>query len=92
PGGGYHAPELRLMNGGQPSADGMIELEFVARPPEPDAPAPTNTGSMRMIAAQFIAADILGAARGVRVHAVGGATERLLGPPPETTPAQEPAG
>lgn len=66
---GFFSPELRLLNDGRPAADGMIELAFVARPPEAATMA-ADPAARRLVAALYIPAELMAAAKGVRV--VGG--------------------
>jgi hypothetical protein len=75
---GYYSPLLRLRDGGRPAADGMIELEFVARPPEATSLDSAELVARRIIAAQFIPDDIAKGARGVRVLAGGNHVEKAF--------------
>jgi hypothetical protein len=72
---GYYRPELRLIDGGRPAADGMIELEFVAIAPATVDTAAPGTETRRLIAAQFLPSELIRGARGVRVLAVGNMAE-----------------
>ncbi|GIX12119.1 MAG: hypothetical protein KatS3mg118_0078 [Paracoccaceae bacterium] len=72
---GFHHPELRLLNEGRPAADGMIELEMVARPPE-QASLSVDAAARRLIAAAFLPEELVRAARGVRVIGATNAVAR----------------
>lgn len=75
---GYYEGRLRLVQGQVLSPDGLIQVEFVARAPEA-APVTSGSPEARAItAAQFIDADTLGTATGVRVIAANGAVDHLF--------------
>ncbi|RMF38626.1 MAG: hypothetical protein D6754_07110 [Alphaproteobacteria bacterium] len=68
---GYFAARLRLLNDGKPGEDGMIELEFLARPPSAATPppGPDAVATFPLTAAQYLRAEQLDGAKGLRVVA-----------------------
>ncbi|QDL92607.1 hypothetical protein FDP22_12910 [Paroceanicella profunda] len=86
---GFYAPELRLLDGGRPTADGAVVLEAVALPPDASPVGAGPASARSMIAAQFVGDDILAGARKIRVVGTDSGLER---PIPPVAPAPAPAG
>ncbi|MEM8741398.1 MAG: hypothetical protein AAGE13_07860 [Pseudomonadota bacterium] len=72
---GYFAPELRLIDDGQPDAEGYIVMEFVARPPDSTA-LEAALATRRLVAALFVPEELAAAAQGVRVLGVENSVAR----------------
>jgi hypothetical protein len=78
---GWFAPELRPRNNGAASADGMLELDFVAAPPEKNDGEPGTEGTpvQRAIRADYqITRRALVGMRGVRIYAASGPIQGLF--------------
>lgn len=76
PGAGYYEPELRQRYGGQPSADGFYEFDFMVRPPDIPGDYGAEPASARQIRGDFeLSVDDLRGAAGVRVWSANGALE-----------------
>jgi hypothetical protein len=75
---GYFEPQLRPLNGGKPAADGLIELEFIARPPVVTNLGVSDLAARRVIAAQFLGDLLVQDAKGVRVIAEGNSVQAMF--------------
>jgi hypothetical protein len=78
---GWFAPELRPRNNGAASADGMLELDFVAASPEKNEgePGVEGTATQRAIRGDYqITRRALVGMRGVRVYAASGPIQGLF--------------
>lgn len=76
PSAGYYEPELRQRYGGQPSADGFYEFDFMVRPPDIPGEYGAEPAAARQIRGDFeLSTDDLRGVAGVRVWAASGAVE-----------------
>ncbi|MGF1551936.1 MAG: hypothetical protein ACFBWO_05450 [Paracoccaceae bacterium] len=76
PGAGYGAPVLAPRREGRPGADGFVEYDFLARPPDPGFALGRGSQTVRRLRAdRLIDAEALRGTRGLRVFSAGNASQ-----------------